>query len=339
MTSDVRAPTSLAKPQPRPLVSVRDLCQRLGVPWARLERAARSAPKSYRSFEQRRVGSEKWRRIDTPIGMLKTLQRRLLRTVLDTGPLPGRMFGGVAGGSPLKHAWCHEGQPQVVTMDLTACFPKTKHTQVFEMYRSQFGCSPQIARVLTQLTTIHGGVPQGAPTSTSIVNHCLVPLFSELDALAGRFDLQFSMFIDDMAFSGKSANRVIEPAYRVVARHGYAASHSKLRLLGSGAPQPVTGTLANRRGILGAHRRRAICAEIRSLGRLQTVPQWAASSLAGKIAYARMHSPAQGDALAALARKLLPSDFDATDRPPEYECRKARRRRVYRSPARRSSAR
>jgi RNA-directed DNA polymerase len=68
----------------------------------------------------------------------------------------------------------------------------------------QLGCTPDVARLLTMLTTHQHCLPQGAPTSPALANLYLrlSGAASRLLVLVERHDLRMTFFGDDILISG-----------------------------------------------------------------------------------------------------------------------------------------
>jgi RNA-directed DNA polymerase len=268
-----------------------------------IERAARHPETYYRTFEIAKPGRTDRRRIETPREPLKQIQRRIHRRLLTTVPLPPEMCGACPGKSILTNAAPHCRQPVVVTMDLRDCFPSTKYQQALAVYKGTFNCSPPIASLLTRLTTLRGSVPQGAPTSSTLVNLCLVPLCLELRSIAAHHEVALTMYLDDITLSGPQATETVAPAIEAVMRHGYAISSRKLQVLPASARQRVTGVVVNKTPSAGQRRLLEVRREILDVSQAPFVAARRLDSLRGKLAQITSINPTQGAALERLWTK------------------------------------
>lgn len=206
-----------------PLVSMRQVEFVLGKSREDLRKIASYAGRYYHPFDRRReIGKGKWRHIDNPKGELKLLQKRIQKHILSKINLPDTMVGGIPGRSIRANAKIHEGQQRLVTLDLKNCFPRTTDLKVFEAYRKILKCSSEIASLLTKLTTFQKRLPQGAPTSSILANFTLLPMHDEICAIAKKFDLRCSIYVDDIAFSGVSAYEAIDEIIYAIQRHGHS---------------------------------------------------------------------------------------------------------------------
>ncbi|MCP4547136.1 MAG: RNA-directed DNA polymerase [bacterium] len=317
-----------------PLVSTRKLEQLLARDRADLIRIAACAGRYYRSFDQRKIGSEKWRHIDNPRGELKCLQRFIHRKILCTATLPDGMLGSVKGKSIHDNHAAHIEPALLIAMDLRDCFPRTSDRKVFALYRDIFGCSPQIASILTRLTTFRHRLPQGAATSATLANLSLIPLYNDLRSLAGRMGLAVTFWVDDIAISGRDALHSVEPAIRIIGKHGHAVRRSKVKIMPGNTRQEVTGGVVNSKVSAGRKRISKIREKILKISPRDSVPNYELESIQGSILQIRSICVPQGEALQRFADGRLPVTGDKrTIRPPKFETRPCRCRRRRRSTA------
>jgi len=172
-------------------------------------------------------GKQKKRIIHPSIKRLKVIQKRVQANILLSLELPDYAFGAVKKRDNIKNARKHQGKKFIFTTDLKDFFPSIRHNQVFEMFRL-YGFSPTVARVLTQLTTYKGKVPQGAPTSATIANLVFVKTGKKLNVFAQQLGLTFTSFIDDLTFSAP-ANFKDEVQFIIttIQEDGFKVSHKK----------------------------------------------------------------------------------------------------------------
>lgn len=279
----------------------------LGTNFAALEKLAHEVERHYKPFGLRRPPSTKVRRIDNPSGPLKKVQKAILKSVLyQRATLPRTMLGGVVGSQLRDAGLYHAGSPCLVTLDLRSCFPRTSYPRVYQVFRDRVGCSDDIARVLTRLTTLFGFVPQGAPTSTFLVNLTLIDLHNELAEVAASLDLRMSFWVDDIAFSGERAREAFEPAIRAVMRHNHAVSCRKKRLMPSSTDQELLGMNVNGKPTITREKWREVSDEIDRLKGHGNPSSRDLNSLYGRVSHAEQINPRHGAALREYARQSLP---------------------------------
>lgn len=265
------------------LETQQDLCDWLGLPFSKIEWFADI--ERYRAFateEASRHYSTLWtprksgppRPIEAPKPFLKTIQRQILRGILDRVPAHDAAHGFVKGRSCLSGAARHAGEEVVLAVDLRDFFPSIPARRVHGLFRS-LGYPWGVARYLTglcvtatppsairllppddrpdwfaraKLRTPH--LPQGAPTSPALANLCAWRLDCRLDGLARRMDARYTRYADDMAFSGdadfaRRADGFLRAVDAICRDAGFSVNPRKTRIMGKGGRQRVTGLVVN----------------------------------------------------------------------------------------------
>lgn len=273
-----------------------------------IERIATHAGRYYDPFDTQRAGSTKWRHIDNPQPVLKELQSSIYHAILATYSFRPNIFGGIPRRSIKDNMDEHLGQPLLITLDIKNCFPHIHDlNHVFPMFR-RLGFPPEVAALLTKLTTFQHRLPQGAPSSSIIANLVMEPVHDQIEKIARVYGLHWSMYVHDIAISGTRAREAITPLIRVLQREGYAVSHRKIHIMSSAERQALTGGVVNR-GKISAGRKqieeiRAAILELHD--RCDVIYDHEIRSARGRINHVRWLNPLQGATLVHLANRLLP---------------------------------
>lgn len=240
-------------PDRRPCYSLRALEHCLDISRDELRTLAHSAGAGYIPFKQLKelkpfpkfMPFRKTRDIDNPVGRLKWIQRRIHRRILRPLLLPSYLCGGVKGKSVLDSVRLHLSARTLVTIDIKAFFPKIDNRQVFRVWRNLLKFSPEIAGILTRLTTFERHLPQGAPTSTLLANLVLHNIDDPIREDCQRSTISYSTWIDDLAFSGDDPQQVIPTVVKALSSVGLGISHRKLRIMGPGERKILMGIVLN----------------------------------------------------------------------------------------------
>jgi retron-type reverse transcriptase len=158
-------------------------------------------------------------------------------------------------------------------------------------------------------------LPQGAPSSPAIANLCAWRLDCRLQGVAERFDLAYTRYADDLAFSGASELLSLAPFLRalvgkIALEEGFLINQHKTRLQTPAQSQRLAGIVINERPNLPRHEYDALKAILYNCVRFgpdsQNRQQHAdfRSYLAGRIAYASWLNPVKGERLKALWRHI-----------------------------------
>src|ERR1039458_87400 len=244
------------------------LAQRLQVSAAKLKDLAKSAPLYYDPFDLE--PKKRWfpqkpskapRPIDRPTGELLRLQSRIQSVLLSPILMPEHIFGAVSHRTIAGNAGCHHGAKVLVTLDIKQCFPSITPRHIYKVWSSTLGCSPEISKLLTMLTTFQRHLPQGAPTSPALANLLIWSIDRQVRTQCSSLGITYSTWLDDLAFSGNEARQIIQPAIETFRAEGLAFSHRKIKVMGPRSTKNLTGTRAGNRTIRAP---KAYCAKIRA---------------------------------------------------------------------------
>lgn len=212
----------------------------------------------------------KSRLLEKPKLQLKKIQRKI-HNYLSEIHFPDYVFSGVRGKDRTYkcNAEKHVKGKFLLKIDLTAFFPSVPRDRVYRFFLNDLKNAPDIAKVLTNLTTIdldsknydniaeinlfldgkgvvvrkHLG--SGFPTSpilSYLVNH---DMFSALKALAEQHNYIMTVYVDDVVFSGnarisKSFKRKV---FEIVRNNHYMISKSKTKCYKPKHYKIVTGVI------------------------------------------------------------------------------------------------
>lgn len=174
-----------------------------------------------------RNGIQKRRIINPSTLRLKNIQKQINRYILSKILIPDYIFGGTKGKDNVLNAKQHQGEKFKFITDLTNFFPSITNKMVYEMF-IRYNFSPDVASILTKLTTYKGHIPQGAPTSTYIANLVFTKTGNELEKLAKGHNITFTSFVDDLTFSScQDFHSLVPTIIDIITKNGFIISHQK----------------------------------------------------------------------------------------------------------------
>ena len=177
------------------------------------------------SFDKNR--NQKRRVLHPSIKRLKIIQQRIQKNILSKLPMPDYVYGATKKRDNVMNARKHQGKKFIFTTDLKDFFPSIRNKHVFEMFQS-FSFSPTVSRILTQLTTYKGKLPQGTPTSPTLANLVFIKTGKKIQEFSNKHNLTFTSFIDHLTFSSpkdfKSKTQFIIDTLKA---DGFKISHKK----------------------------------------------------------------------------------------------------------------
>jgi RNA-directed DNA polymerase len=234
--------------------------------------------------------------LDVPRGLLKHVQPQISELILKPKPSRECVQGCVRGHSPHSNAKWHLHPVLLVTIDIKDFFPSVTNRAVYKTWCESFLCVPDVARLLTLLTTYKGQLPQGAPTSPGLANWALAPFDDVLEGSTKAANVAYTRYADDICFSGERATEFIQLAINQLGRLGYAVSRKKVKVMTPRSSQVVTGyTVARATGpSVSRGKREKLLNDIRlfrQMGGDPTKPSPELASLNGRIAYVRRTNP------------------------------------------------
>src|SRR5688572_10080478 len=147
-----------------------------------------------------KLGRMKERILYPAKGRLKLIQNRIKSNILSKIELPVFVQGGVKKRDNLTNAKFHQGKLYKFATDLRKFYPTITSKKVFEMFRRN-NFSPDVSKVLTQLTTYKGMLPQGTHTSTHIANLVFLPADYLIYDFCKQNNITYTRFIDDLTMS------------------------------------------------------------------------------------------------------------------------------------------
>jgi RNA-directed DNA polymerase len=219
----------------------------LGMSESRLSFMVGNPESFYRPFRlrKRRGGS---RLIEAPHHDLKMVQHWLQRHLTRKLIVHDAAHGFRRERSIVSNAGQHVGRPLMVKYDVKDFFGSVEEVVVFRTFR-RIGYTRLVAHLLTRLTTLGGALPQGAPTSPDLANVAAYRLDARLSGLAGRHDVTYTRYADDLTFSGRE---VASPKFRRTLEHimrdcGFSPNEQKTVFLTQSDQQRVTGVVVNDR--------------------------------------------------------------------------------------------
>ena len=234
------------------------------------------------------------RLLEKPRKELKQIQKKI-KNYLSSIEVPDYVFSGIKGKerSYKYNAKKHINGNFLFKIDLTAFFPSVSRDSVYKFFLKDLKNAPDIAAVLTNLTTIdldsdnyqnivdineflegkginvrkHLG--SGFPTSpilSYLVNH---DMFSELKELAEQYNYIMTVYVDDVVFSGtKRFSKLFKrKVFEIVTNHHYKISRNKTKCYKPLHYKLVTGVIITPNNRIAAKNalQQKVISELRSL--------------------------------------------------------------------------
>ena len=237
-----------------PIAHPEALARALRIPLNDLRTIAGVASRKYSDFfVKKKDGSD--RRVSGPQYDLKIIQKRINRVLFERVDFPQYLMGGLKGRDYVKNAQLHSGAAVVIALDIENFYPRITRRRVEEIYRHVFDLTADVSKLLADLSTKDGAVPQGACTSSYLANLAFYEAEPRFVAALKEQGLVYSRLIDDITVSSKRpmskarVEKVIEQAAKMLKAHGFDLKQPKTRVSSKSNPEnfmEVTGLWLNR---------------------------------------------------------------------------------------------
>lgn len=196
------------------------------------------------------------REIEHPYFTLDKLHTRIASLICRIGQ-PDYIHSGVKGRSHITNAKQHVGNHHVLTSDIQSFFPSTSKKMVFDFFNKKMECSPDVSDLLSEICTCKGHIPTGSRISMPLAFWANEPMFSQLYKFSVAKGVKFTIFVDDIVFSGNSIDkRFLHNVKRIVSSYGHVAHPRKTKFYEAGKVKVVTGVAVTECGLEVANRHR-----------------------------------------------------------------------------------
>ena len=186
---------------------------------------------------------------------LKKLHEKIKENLLKQVYYPQYLLGGIADKKFTRdykqHALVHSGKKYLIEEDVKDFFPSTSVNVVRSIWQHFFKFSPEVAELLTKLTTLDGTLPQGWKTSGYLANLAFWDKEYQLVEALNKQGYAYSRFMDDISVSSgvklqtKNKTFVVSKIYSMLYSTGYMPKRSKHEIHSASECMKVTGLIVN----------------------------------------------------------------------------------------------
>lgn len=256
-------------------------------------------------------GSKRW--LDAPIGKLKDWQDMILNKLLYQFYVHPIAYGFVPGRCPKDMAKKHVEQDILVAMDIYNFFNSidaklVKRTLEFIIENNNSIDTSQYRtidlKLLVDLLTYKGSIPQGASTSPQISNLVMLKADKVLSGVAKNIDSSncvVTRYADDIVFSTAPepvnfVGMVLKGTREVLRTYGFSLNNKKIRVMRKHRRQKVLGIVVNEKVNIPRDQRRKFRAKLHNLKMSQEpIPPLQEQKLRGKIEWYRTLNQKKGN--------------------------------------------
>ncbi|MDH4275342.1 MAG: reverse transcriptase family protein [Gammaproteobacteria bacterium] len=240
-----------------PIANVKSLASLLGVSVDELLQVAENVSKYWKpgAILTKKDGTQ--RPTSDAQRPLKHIHARILSRILKKVHYPDYVLGGIADKwyprDHTRHAALHAGKRVLISEDIKDFFPSATTIVVKKIWQRFFCFAPQIAELLTKLTTHNNALPQGWKTSGYLANLVFWEKESDIVAKLKHRGLAYSRFMDDISISSRrelsapEKEKIVLCIYEMMFVQGFKPKRKKHRIDGAYKRMEVTGLTVNGR--------------------------------------------------------------------------------------------
>lgn len=202
---------------------------------------------------------------------LKELHRRLKDRILLKVSYPLYLTGSLKGTEPKTNAELHLGKRLIICDDIKNFFSSIRADAVFDVWRGFFGFPPEVANLLTNLTTKDHRLPQGGIPSSYLANLVLWRHEPQVHAdLLGQ-GISYSRYVDDIGMSSveyltkAQQTAAIAKIYGMLAKVGLKPKRAKHETFSRSERMVATKLVVNTKVSLPPSKRAQIRAAVHHL--------------------------------------------------------------------------
>ena len=224
-------------------VQKKKLCQFLGTTSFELKAILNTI--EYKQFFIPKKNSQELRTITTPIFALKQIQKRIF-VLLKKVERPDWLMSGEKGKNYVTNAEYHVANSYCLIIDINKFYDKCQREYVYSFFKNKLRCAPDIAKILTDLSTYQGGIPTGTSVSQILAYYAYEEMFKEIKTIADQYGVKFSLYVDDMTFSSDkyfSINKLIYEIRGCLNKYGHTLKQKKTRFYAKNTAKCVTGVI------------------------------------------------------------------------------------------------
>lgn len=302
-----------------PIRDLDTLAEVLEVSYVQLAQIARSTDRSYRCVPKKKKNGSPRITWDA-YTQLKAVQHLIKVRILAQVTYPLYLQGGIRDlENPrdyARNASIHAGHACVINEDIADFFPSTTAAQVRDIWRHVFRFPPEVAEILTALTTRRGELPQGAKTSNHLANLVFWRDEHELVRHLVSRGWTYSRLTDDITVSSPRAmspalkSEAISKLYAFIKRNGFKPKYRKHNIFDHNERMLVNNLVVNEHPALPHQERHAIRSLVHKTTQALVAGDGSATKtllnhVLGKIGEVKRFHPRTGQRLADKIRRAI----------------------------------
>ncbi len=184
--------------------------------------------------------------LNAPSKTLKSIQKRILKNVLEEKKTSNYSYAYIRGYSIIDNAKPHVNKSKIVKLDIKDFFDNINFNMVYNTCFNETLYPKKLGMLFTNLCTYNNSLPQGAPTSGYISNIVLRGFDEKIGLFCKNNDIEYTRYSDDMTFSGDfNTRKLIKKVNELLYEEGFCLNKKKIVVVNKKTRQQVTGIVVN----------------------------------------------------------------------------------------------
>jgi RNA-directed DNA polymerase len=251
------------------LANIYELTSAAGVDLGEMKARLNNKANNYQRFRiPKRTGG--YRLLLAPQFRLRQTQNWIRENILDRLSVNPAATAYRKGMSTSDNAKPHEGHDWILRMDIQNFFMNIREEAVNKVFEDA-GYHNSVTKLLTDICTFSGFLPQGAPTSPALSNLISKRMDVAIGTTATHFGAKYTRYSDDLVISSDDRESLWvcgKMVRRIVRTEGFRMNRKKMVLAGPGDSRRITGLVIGSNGVgIGRRKEREIRAMIDRLGK------------------------------------------------------------------------
>lgn len=203
--------------------------------------------KNYKVFKIKKSNG-KYRYIYKPNNLLKKIQRKILKNILNNKKISIYAKAYKKGLCLKDNAYPHLNKKIILKLDIINFFDNIEYYDIYRTCFSKEYFPPSVGHLLTNLCTYESRLPQGAPTSAYISNLVLKEFDEEIGTWCDLHNISYTRYSDDMTFSGDfNPQEIIKKVRHHLNYLNLKLNNKKIKVISNSKEQRVTGLIVNKK--------------------------------------------------------------------------------------------
>lgn len=184
------------------------------------------------------------RNIMSPYKKLKSVQKRI-NHLLSRIEIPVWVHGGIKKRSIQTNATTHKNSNIFLQIDIKKFYNNCSREKVFQFFYSKLSMSPDVAKIMTDLTTYQNQLVTGSPSSSYLSFLAYEEMFIKINDLVTEKGMIMTLYVDDITISGferiENLHLFIDQIDKILKKSGHQINNRKTSYLTANDHPIITG--------------------------------------------------------------------------------------------------